>query len=310
MSDANSTAPLLGEDAPAKPSLLGTEALSARQALLDDRIRTLSLVICASAVLAAAVFYLQNILVRFVLALALRYLLTPLIGVIQYCRVPRGLAILLAFGTAVGGLVALGVLVTRSVVAFSTHAAVYHERIDQLLGTAVNATLTIQQAVGSGPIDFSDKQALLTLTLTLTLALALALALALRMDFCRGLVRTSTSCQALLNIASNVNVTEIILHTLRSFAHLTENSIYILLILAFLLAGEKGERGDSNAGGGGVHTEAERQIFAYIRGKVGTLHPHPNPHPNPHRLLPCQGGHLAARRGRPRRPPAPCLIQP
>ena len=51
MSDACSTAPLLGEDAPAKPSLLGTEALSARQALLDDRIRTLSLVICASAVL-------------------------------------------------------------------------------------------------------------------------------------------------------------------------------------------------------------------------------------------------------------------
>ena len=84
MSDACSTAPLLGEDAPAKPSLLGTEALSARQALLDDRIRTLSLVICASAVLAAAVFYLQNILVRFVLALALRYLLTPLIGAIQY----------------------------------------------------------------------------------------------------------------------------------------------------------------------------------------------------------------------------------
>ena len=185
MSDACSTAPLLGEDAPAKPSLLGTEALSARQALLDDRIRTLSLVICASAVLAAAVFYLQNILVRFVLALALRYLLTPLIGAIQYCRVPRGLAILLAFGTAVGGLVALGVLVTRSVVAFSTHAAVYHERIDQLLGTAVNATITIQQAVGSGPVDFSDKQ-------------------------------------ALLSIASNVNVTDLILHTLRSFAHLTE----------------------------------------------------------------------------------------
>ena len=61
----------------------------------------------------------------------------------------------------------------------------YHERIDQLLGTAVNATLTIQQAVGSGPIDFSDKQ-------------------------------------ALLSIASNVNVTDLILHTLRSFAHLTE----------------------------------------------------------------------------------------
>ena len=48
-------------------------------------------VICASAVLAAAVFYLQNILVRFVLALALRFLLTPLIDAIhRHCRVPRG----------------------------------------------------------------------------------------------------------------------------------------------------------------------------------------------------------------------------
>ena len=74
MSDACSNTPLLGEDAPAKPSLLGTEALSSRQAHLDDRIRTLSLVICASAVLAAAVYYLQNILVRFVLALALQVL--------------------------------------------------------------------------------------------------------------------------------------------------------------------------------------------------------------------------------------------
>ena len=186
MSDACSNTPLLGEDAPAKPSLLGTEALSSRQAHLDDRIRTLSLVICASAVLAAAVYYLQNILVRFVLALALQYLLTPLISAIQCCRVPRGLAILLAFGATAGGLVAVGVLVTRSVVAFSAHADVYHERIGQLLGTAVNATLTIQQAaVGGTPFDLSDKQ-------------------------------------ALLSIASNVDVSDLILHTLRSFAHLTE----------------------------------------------------------------------------------------
>ena len=34
-----------------------------------------------------------------------------------------------------------------------------------------------------------------------------------------------------------------------------------------MLAGEKGERDD--AGGEGVHSQAERQIFAYIRGKVG-----------------------------------------
>jgi hypothetical protein len=132
MSDVNSNAPLLGEDgAPAKPSLLGTEALSAQQARLDERIRTLSLVICATAVVAAAIFYLQDILVRLVLALALKYLLSPLIDVINVevtirglrCRIPRGLAIILAMCVAVGGLVIIGVLVTRSVVSFSAQPA-------------------------------------------------------------------------------------------------------------------------------------------------------------------------------------------
>ena len=37
--------------------------------------------------------------------------------------------------------------------------------------------------------------------------------------------------------------------------------------MAFLLAGEKGERDE--AGGEGVRSQAERQIFGYIRGKVG-----------------------------------------
>ena len=70
--------------------------------------------------------------------------------------------------------------------------------------------------------------------------------------------------QALLSIASNVNVTDLILHTLRSFAHLTENSIYILLILAFLLAGERSDRDD--AGGEGVHSQvhAHANIQYYV----------------------------------------------
>ena len=45
---------------------------------LDERIRTLCLVIMALAVLAGAAYYLKNILIPFVLALALAYLLTPI----------------------------------------------------------------------------------------------------------------------------------------------------------------------------------------------------------------------------------------
>ena len=57
----------------ARPALLGTDALSRDQQRLDERIRTLCLVVMALAVCAAALYYLQTILVRFVLALALKY---------------------------------------------------------------------------------------------------------------------------------------------------------------------------------------------------------------------------------------------
>ena len=239
--DATSNAPLLGDDdAPAKPSLLGTQALSTQQGRLDERIRTLSLVICALGVLSAAVYYLQNILVRFVLALALRYLLTPLIDLINFevhcfscrCRLPRWLCILLALSIVAGGLLGIGIVVARSVASFTDHAAMYKQRVEDVLGSAMEATSRFQALIPSA-----------------TSGLALQ-----DMDKAR-----------LLQLAKSADVSGIILNFLGTFAHLTENSIYILLILAFLLAGSKspsGKKGES------VHTRAESQIFAYIRGKI------------------------------------------
>ena len=67
------------------PSMLhveGSADLSSREQAIDERIRTLCLVILALAVLAAGAYTLKSILVPFVLALALKYLLTPLIDLL------------------------------------------------------------------------------------------------------------------------------------------------------------------------------------------------------------------------------------
>mmetsp|Transcript_42076 Transcript_42076/g.116262 ORF Transcript_42076/g.116262 Transcript_42076/m.116262 type:complete len:180 (+) Transcript_42076:366-905(+) len=99
----------------------------------------------------------QVILVRFVLALALKYLLTPLIDLLSYsvpllpseccggCRLklPRALAILVALALAVSCLGVLGVVVGRSIGEFATHADSYRARLEELLGRALNATSSL-----------------------------------------------------------------------------------------------------------------------------------------------------------------------
>eukprot|EP00966_Prymnesium_polylepis_P242102 5599034-Prymnesium_polylepis.1 len=59
-------------------TLLPKAKFTADELHLDERIRTLCLVIMALAVLAGAAYFLKNILIPFVLALALAYLLAPI----------------------------------------------------------------------------------------------------------------------------------------------------------------------------------------------------------------------------------------
>ena len=102
---------------------------------------------CALAVCAAALFYLQPVLVRFVLALALKYLLTPLIQFLSQpidwqvrsmwlphqlrvpFKMPHALAILIALILAAGSMGLLGVVVGRSIVAFAVSGDSYRERV-------------------------------------------------------------------------------------------------------------------------------------------------------------------------------------
>mmetsp|Transcript_42077 Transcript_42077/g.116268 ORF Transcript_42077/g.116268 Transcript_42077/m.116268 type:complete len:242 (+) Transcript_42077:366-1091(+) len=186
----------------------------------------------------------QVILVRFVLALALKYLLTPLIDLLSYsvpllpseccggCRLklPRALAILVALALAVSCLGVLGVVVGRSIGEFATHADSYRARLEELLGRALNATSSLHSlALGDdgGWAAHGQKGTLL------------------KVD---GDAHWRT---ALMELAKRLNLTEMFMRCLGTAAQVTENSIYIVLFLAFMLAGDAGDDG-AHARGAGV----------------------------------------------------------
>ena len=144
--------PLIGGGA-ARPSLLGSDALSLRQQRVDERIRTLCLVVLSLAVAGLLCYYLRAILVRFVLALALKYLLTPLVDMLSChgtscrCKLPRGLAIVVALIIAAGGLGAVGLLVVRSISSFAAQAEMYSGRVQHLVEAALNVSLVLEDSV-------------------------------------------------------------------------------------------------------------------------------------------------------------------
>ena len=250
--------PLLGgaaSEKPAPPSLLGTDPLSASQQRQDERIRTLCLVVLSVAVLGGAAYYLKAILIRFVLALALRYLLMPLIDVLSCAHVPscrfrlnRALAILIALLIAAGVLCALGLVVAKSIGKFAANSELYAGRVERLVEAALNLTSSFDLGdVGGGAAAAS------------------------------GMNSTDAIKHTLSELAkNNLSLSDLILGLLGTAAHVVENIIYILLFLAFLLAGSRPRPRDGDGGGGAlggaaadaVHAEAEERIYRYIRGKV------------------------------------------
>ena len=112
----------------------------------DERIRTLCFVIMACAVLYYLVLTLRDVLVPFFLALAIKYVLTPLINVLS-CRhrahedtagrcswrLHRGFAIFIAMMLAAGMLSILGILVVNSVAVFASNAGTYSHRLAEIV---------------------------------------------------------------------------------------------------------------------------------------------------------------------------------
>ena len=121
---------------------------------LDERIRTLCLVVVAIAVISGACYFLQNILIPFVLALALAYLLTPIIDLLscQRCnmpyKLPRVISTFIAIFLAFGLVFVIGLIVATSISEFTENAGLYRERVEYIIGSAYNLTIEVQRGLG------------------------------------------------------------------------------------------------------------------------------------------------------------------
>eukprot|EP00908_Phaeocystis_cordata_P015267 Transcript_26393.p1 GENE.Transcript_26393~~Transcript_26393.p1 ORF type:complete len:454 (-),score=197.64 Transcript_26393:69-1376(-) len=210
----------------------------------DERIRTLCFVIMASAVVYYLVLTLREVLVPFFLALAIKYMLSPLINVLScdkraypQCdkwrwRMHRGLAICIAMVLAAGVLAVLGVLVVRSVGVFASNAGMYNDRLVQIVDNTFALVDALERAMHSTNSSEEDNGA-------------------------------RTGMAFLQSQLDTIDLGEYISIFLDHAAVALENMIYILLFLVFMLVGESEMRQRNKAS-----DEAEQQIYVYIRGKL------------------------------------------
>jgi len=228
---------------PTNTSLL-PEKLTELEMMLDERIRTICLVILALAVIAFAMVYLKEILIPFAIALALNYLITPLIDVIS-CRnsgcplkLPRGIAIIVAFLITFGAMFALGLLLAQSVAIFAEHSDLYRERTELLLTRAFQSL----EELFPGQFHF------------------------LQGDH----VSNEALAKNLNAILEKVDVTELIMDLLGSAAHIAEDIIYVALFLVFMLVGDASilRKGSDDVDHTPLMTRINTQIHVYIRGKA------------------------------------------
>lgn len=237
-----------GEAAPQKPrlqrSLSALGHLRGDEHLTDERIRTLCLVLLAMAVIAAGAYYLKEIAIPFLQALAISYLLTPIIDFLSCkdascpLKLPRSIAVFLSFGIAIGVLVVLAAVVTRSIVSFTSEADVYRDRVEELWYEVLGLAHDLQEAVG---VDVDPLG-----------------------NFTKGSLSGQVS-DAMSSLAEEADVTNLILSFLGDLGHFAEGLLYVLLFLAFMLLGHskpEAHRADD------TNQAVQQQIFAYIRGKT------------------------------------------
>jgi hypothetical protein len=219
-----------------EPDPLAHEELTGREAYFDERIRTISQAITALGVIAAGMYYLKDVLIPFLLALALKYLLTPLIDCLacqeMKCRfrLPRALAVLLAILVAFLGMVVLALILARSLSTFKSKSDFYGYRVQQL---ALREYITLRDFLPS--------------------------------DMKRSLDHLNVSAEINKALAE-IKIGNLILDLLGTAGALAETVLYVTLILMFLLVGH-GPADEAQRSG--LMAKIDKQIFVYIRGKIG-----------------------------------------
>ena len=247
-----------------QPHIFEAEPLTADEVEVDGRIRTASLAIIATTCLCFAVYHLKGILIPFLIAITLKFLLTPIIDFLSCahcatpgnCKLPRGIAVVLSFLVVIGLGGFLVSLVTTSAARFMAKADVYTQSLTELIDASVEWANAIAVSMGRQSVSLDEIKAQVT-------------------DF-----------------VANVSLTDIIISLLGEVGHIAENALYIVLFLAFLLHHSDGEQAEpphgaaaageeGGGGGGGVEEEAtasgrrgvalaslaEKRVYQYISGK-------------------------------------------
>ena len=99
----------------------------------QSRAVTASVVVLATVATAAALAYTRPVMVPFVLALFLSYLVSPLVDILQdRLRIPRFVSILIALLTAIGMLTLLALLIITSTRGLMASADIYRDRLTSI----------------------------------------------------------------------------------------------------------------------------------------------------------------------------------
>lgn len=113
--------------------------LSPDEHRIEERLRTLALCVCALGVMGAALAFLRPVLVPFVMANALRYLLAPLVNRLDRMRLgcgvrlPRFVAVLLALSFATALIALLTFIIADSIRQFSANTKAYSDNVEHLI---------------------------------------------------------------------------------------------------------------------------------------------------------------------------------
>ncbi len=108
-----------------------------------------SMLVIAAVAITVALIWARAVMVPFVLALLLTYMVTPIVDVLQTrLRVPRFLALLAAFVVIAAGISVLVLLLVTSVEGLADNAAQYEQTWNQLVGWAQQTYLELSDRFG------------------------------------------------------------------------------------------------------------------------------------------------------------------
>lgn len=228
--------------------MLVSPELSAQERNLGRIIKLACLLTIALAIVYQAMDRLESILIPFMLAIAISYLLTPLIECLTcksvkgcWCRMPHAIAVLISIIVAMVILASVGVVLVEAVSTFKSRTDLYRQRLEDLLEMAFSTAEQMQ-------VRFGMKQPVLEHNAT---------AEAGDHD------HISEVSSMISNVVKDISLTEVLLSLLGTAAHVLEDVMYIMLFLIFLLIHPPADVENQHH----VSRKVNRQIFVYIRGK-------------------------------------------